>query len=120
MNIKFNQIDYNVDRISLIQSEGIRIPLKSEALVGLENAPTHDSNSICVAALPKDLYQVLVKPRNESTKQPTVYLLSKYILKKCQVDAVYASSAMRPERSEYNSDRPRYSDRRPEMDRQRY
>ena len=106
-NIAFNNLNYDAGRIAVIATEGIKITLDLDKLVGLDNAFVNPTiEYLCVAAV-GEKFQVLVKPSN-ITPKTTVYLMSKIILKKCNVQTEYVNVSDRPPRNNFD-DRPRRS-----------
>lgn len=100
MNITFNSIEYDVNRIALIHTEGNVIKTTQDKLIDLESAPVATkqvpghSDYICVAVV-GDKYKVLVRSATEMTEKTKIYLLSKFVLKKCQANAQYDDTVQR-------------------------
>lgn len=115
MNITFNSIEYDVNRIALIHTEGNVIKVELDKLIDLESAPVPTkevpghSDYLCVSVV-GDKYKVLVRSGSEVTAKTKIYLLSKFVLKKCQANAVYDDSLQREQRMNMYSDR---QDRQP-------
>lgn len=118
MIITFNAIDYDVDRIALIHSEGNVIKTTLDKLIDLDTAPISTtsvkghSDYLAVAAV-GDKYKVLVRTGESVTDKTKIYLLSKFVLKKCQAGAVYDDTQQREPRNNMYQDRPsgRFGDR---------
>lgn len=119
MNITFNGNVYNVERISRLSIEGVRIKIDSpDDLLELDTAPTHNVNSLVVASV-GDKYRVLIRPTQEAIdaapSSGIIYLMSKMILKKCLFDAKYETVPIHapPPPREERDYRPRNGNHRP-------
>jgi hypothetical protein len=84
--VTYNGNNYLLSNLLLIKGEGNKTAVKLSQLAGLDQALVSSEVRSCIVTPGIDGLHVLVKPEGELKENPTVYILSKVILKKIKHD----------------------------------
>jgi len=122
MQVTFNGIKYNLERLLAGGKECAVVPIKQELLEINDETVVSDQLGDSLVILREGKYVVLVKTKEPLKEMNKCHMLSKYVLKKAKADIVYESSQTFNQgqgvgyRSMGNADRNQqrnYNDRRP-------
>lgn len=78
----YNGVSYDVEKILMIRGEGARVKIDKNKQTNVEQAVCSDKTNYPIVVPVGDTFFTLIKPAVEAKNSTTVFVLSKFILKK--------------------------------------